>query len=270
MKSTFQAHEEGTEYKLNINGLMTVVTVSNTEMLTYIEPLFERWTDVYRKKHKRIIIFLAAAPGSGKSTFASLLENVSKTVGNYEAVQSLGVDGFHYYCDHLNTHTCRKNGKDVLMASVKGSPETFDVPRLHDFLIHLQQEDTVMWPHYSRIIHDPEEEKIKVSANIVIIEGNYLLLNTEPWHSLLPFSDESIYLQVDESILKRRLISRKISGGLSFEQASIWYEQSDSANIQQVIHCSLPSDIVIQMNESGSITRLTCHNTKGFPPKKEL
>lgn len=76
------------------------------------------------------------------------------------------MDGFHYYMKELDKMNLRKE---------KGSPRTFNVEKLKQKIIQTKKEDCY-WPYYSRKLHDPIENQIFVHSEIIIIEGNYLLL----------------------------------------------------------------------------------------------
>lgn len=75
------------------------------------------------------------------------------------------------------------------------------------------------WPQYDRQKHDPVEDALHVTAPLVIVEGNWLLLDDEKWQELASFCDFSIFIHAPAQILRERLISRKIAGGLSRQEA---------------------------------------------------
>lgn len=56
------------EYLLNINGFeMNVSYVERTIEEVFL-PLLREWTELQEEKQKRILIFLSAPPGTGKSS----------------------------------------------------------------------------------------------------------------------------------------------------------------------------------------------------------
>ncbi len=224
------------EYNFIING-QEVKAIYSNEFIDYLKLLIQKWKSI--KSNDRIIIFLAGVPGSGKSTIAHLIEYLSNN-----EIQALGMDGFHHYQSYILSHTVNVDGKEVPMKNVKGSPESFDYDRFLSFIKKVKYEN-VWWPFYNRIIHDVEDNKIYVNKKIVVIEGNYLLLNEKPWNELIQYCDESIYIDTNKEYVKERLISRKAKGGYSIEEAIIFYENSDGRNLDRVINHRLNSNHII-------------------------
>lgn len=178
---------------------------------------------------RRMIVFLAAPPASGKSTLAAMLQHLSETEEGLLPVQALGIDGYHYAAAYLETHTVLRNGVLVPMKRVKGAPDTFDTASLGRALDGIRASDG-MWNAYSRVTHDIVPNAIRVTAPIVLVEGNWLLLEREPW-TKLP-RDRTVFLRGDLSLLKDRLVARKIRGGLSPEEAEAFYRETDGPNVE--------------------------------------
>ena len=130
--------------------------------------------------------------------------------------------------------------KKVPMKQVKGCPETYDTEKkLRQKLEKIKIED-ILWPIYDRNLHDVVEDQIKVTKDIILIEGNWLLLKQEPWKSMQQYADYKILILAEEEMLKERLISRKEKGGLTREEAVAWYQNSDSKNVTRVLKRFLP------------------------------
>lgn len=72
---------------------------------------------------------------------------------------------------------------------------------------------------YDRQKHDPVEDVLHVTAPLVIVEGNWLLLDDEKWCQLAQFCDFSIFIKAPASALRERLVGRKLAGGLSLADA---------------------------------------------------
>ena len=211
--------------KFIVNGNEVNAYYSSNDINDVLIPLLQRWVHLYETKKRRVIVYLAACPGSGKSTLALFLEELFKSLNASCTFQTIGMDGFHFYNDYLKKH-------DLL--NEKGSRNTFDVEKLKSYILKTKEEDC-FWPIYSRMVHDPIENQVYIHSDIVLIEGNYLLSKDAPWNELLPLCDDSVFLHVDPSILKERLIKRKsLSVGLN--KAIHFYKQSDSKNIQYVLN----------------------------------
>ena len=172
--------------------------------------------------------------------------------------QAVGMDGFHHTNTYLDRHTLDcPDGKSVSLRSIKGAPETFDVEgfarALHETRV---SSGPVQWPAYSRVAHDVVADGPIVSAPIVIVEGNYLLLDESPWRDLAELCDLSIFVEADEAMLRERLVARKMRGGLSRTEAERFFEQSDGKNVRRVLARRCPADIAITLDSSGRMRRL--------------
>lgn len=97
------------------------------------------------------------------------------------------------------------------------------------------------------MVHNPIENQVYIQSDIVLIEGNYLLSKDAPWNELLPLCDDSVFLNVDPSILKERLIKRK-SLSIGLDKAIHFYGQSDSKNIQYVLNSKQCPNIEIELS----------------------
>ena len=166
--------------------------------------------------------------------------------------QALGLDGFHYHQDYILSHTVTlEDGRVLPMKQVKGSPETYDVPHFAEKLRALRQGDP-LWPVYDRRLHDVVEEQTPVTAPIVLIEGNWLLLQEGGWKELSQMADYTIFIRAEEALLRERLIGRKMQGGLSREQAEAFYQTGDGVNVRRVLAASGPADLTLRMEADGS------------------
>ena len=206
----------------------------------------------------RTVVFLAAPPGAGKSTLAAVLERLAQSQPGMPRVQAVGMDGFHHTNAYLDCHTLDcPDGKPVPLRSIKGAPETFDVEGLARALHETRvSSDSVHWPAYSRVAHDVVADGPLVSAPIVIVEGNYLLLDESPWRDLAELCDLSIFVEADEAMLRERLVARKVHGGLARTEAERFFEQSDGKNVRRVLAHRCPADITLTLDSSGRMRRL--------------
>lgn len=212
------------EYVFNVNGQFVHAKYAQEDVNSIFIPLLEKLSAMQKRKNKRIFVYLVAPPGCGKSTLSLFLEYLSQTADNLVRLQAVGMDGFHYSNAYLKEHQ---------LMDQKGSPATFDVNHLMDKL-KKSSEKEIIWPLYDRKIHDVVEQGILVNQKIILLEGNYLLLEEEPWIQLKQFCDYSIFIDADKKMLKDRLIERKIRGGMNSLDAIHFYERSDVHNIDRV------------------------------------
>lgn len=247
--------KEWKEYLFKVNGFeMTAIYNEDTIQKVFL-PLLKQLQQLQKEKKRRIIVFMAAPPAVGKTTLCEFLEHLSKQDQELTDIQSLGLDGFHYHSDYINSHDAVVLGEKVPMKQVKGCPETYDTEKLRQKLEKIKTED-ILWPIYDRNLHDVVEDQIKVEKNIILIEGNWLLLKEEPWKTMQQYADYKILILAEEEMLKERLISRKEKGGLSREEAVAWYQNSDSKNVKRVLKDSLKGDLLLKVEEDNDYIKM--------------
>ena len=239
-------------YSFLVNGMRVEARYRLETVQEVFLPLLRRLTVLQREKGKRLIIFLAAAPGVGKTTLSLFWQALSQQTEGIEPLQAIGIDGFHHHQDYLLSHTGVVYGKEVQLVEVKGAPETYDLDKLRAKLALLCTEREVLWPIYDRqSLHDVVEDQVKVAGDIVLLEGNWLLLQDPGWRDLKQFCDLSVYIDAQESLLRDRLIQRKINGGSTPEQAAAFYERADGKNVRRVCAHSQPADVTFTLLPDG-------------------
>lgn len=205
-------------------------------------PFLHELTSLRMTLDRKVIAYLVGAPGSGKSTLANFLEQLSRERKNeVDTIRALPMDGYHFSAAYMNITTVERDGEQILMRDIKGAPETFDVDLLVDKIREVRQEGTD-WNIYDRKIHDVLPDYWSVEDEILLIEGNYLLLKDTGWTTVRTLMDYSVFLDVPKEILRPRLINRKIEGGLSPEAAEKFFDFSDARNIERVINNSAQAD----------------------------
>jgi pantothenate kinase len=185
----------------------------------------------------RFMVGIAGAPASGKSTLAEHLRDALITAGETAIV--VPMDGFHYDDAILNARGHRTR---------KGAPHTFDVAGFEVLLKRIKaRESDIAIPVFDRSM-----ELARAGADIVddktrfiIVEGNYLLLNREPWNRLKPLFDFTVYLNVPFEKLEQRLINRWLGFGFDMDYAKNWIASNDTLNIREVINNSASADLTI-------------------------
>jgi len=224
---------------LCINGFEYEAFFDDAFVESALRPLLLRLTEMQRQANRRLIVLLAAPPGVGKSTLAAAMDHLAAETPGCARIQSVGLDGFHYPQKHLI---------DRGLASVKGSPQTFNAEALREKLRLAARQD-VLWPLYDRRLHDVVPDAIPVAAPVLLVEGNWLLLRNEPWSSLP--RDLSVFIEADAASVRTRLIERKIRGGLSPAEAEAFVDRSDIPNVNTCLQESLAGDIRWKMDADG-------------------
>jgi hypothetical protein len=136
----------------------------------------------------------------------------------------------------------------------KGAPETFDLQGLVAALRRLKAMQPFRWPVYDRTLHEPVEDRTPVKdEKVVVLEGNYLLLNRPGWSELADYAALTVMIRPRRrEALRQRVIQRHVRGGLTREQAEQKFARSDLANILLVEEHSRPADIVLLQSAGGS------------------
>ena len=241
-------------YEMIVNGLPQKIRYNADTVEHLFLPLLRRLTEMQRAEARRILVFLAAPPATGKSTLAQFLAQLSRTEEGLTPVQALGMDGFHYPNRYLAAHTILRDGEKIPLTSIKGAPETFDVPALAAKL-GAAREESVTFPVYDRRIHDVVPDAVTADAPILLIEGNWLLLDEEPWRDLCSLADYRLRIDAAPELLRGRLIARKVQGGSTTEDAVAFYEASDAPNILRFAAHVGAADEIWRMTADGDFER---------------
>ena len=171
-------------------------------------------------------IGLAGAPGSGKSTLANLLITRLK-----EILVVIPLDGYHYYRSELGQ---MKNSSQAYLR--RGSPFTFNSQKFYSDLAKAHKSRTGIFPSFDHHIKDPIENAIHLSTDhkIILVEGNYLLLNSEPWYSIRKLFDETWLLDIPIEVSNDRVAKRHVSTGMTEYQALERVRQNDDINAKLI------------------------------------
>ena len=173
----------------------------------------------------RALLGLVGPPGSGKSTLAAVLQAEFANVA-----QVVPMDGFH-----LANVELERLGRRAR----KGAPDTFDsagyVALLRRLLV--QDDDEVVYaPEFRREIEEPIANALPIHARtqLVITEGNYLLLDEGPWASVKGLLDEIWYVDVPEEARLHQLTRRHEQFGRTPEDAAAWVAATDEPNARLI------------------------------------
>jgi pantothenate kinase len=184
----------------------------------------------------RYIVAIAGSPGAGKSTLAEGLLAALEARAPGRAVL-VPMDGYHLDNAVLG-------GRGLLPR--KGAPETFDVAGLTRDLERIRQGGAdVAVPVFDRGL-DLARAGARVVAPehaIVLVEGNYLLLDEPPWSGLAPLFDLTLLIDVPPEELRRRLVARWLHHGLDLAAAEARAEGNDLANAALVTSRSRRPDL---------------------------
>lgn len=187
-------------------------------------------------RETRKMIAVVGAPGAGKSTISAPLMAGLAKAGARAAV--IPMDGYH-----LDDRILGPRGD----LPRKGAPQTYDVGGFRAMIDRVARGDTVYIPVFdrSREIAIAGAEEIGAEIDTVVVEGNYLLLQDGDWAGIADRWDISLFLDVPEEVLERRLMARWRDLGMSEDQARSKVAGNDLINMRTVLDRSAPADITV-------------------------
>jgi len=195
-----------------------------------------------RKENQRLIVAIAGAPGSGKSTVA---REVARRLTEQKCPSVVvPMDGFH-----LDNAVLEDNGT----RPYKGAPDTFDIHGFIRLIKALRDGVDVYAPIFDRPRDIAIAAAIAVPAQmpVVIVEGNYLMFDADGWRDLAPLWDVTVRLDVPLPELRARLIHRWLSLNYTRAVATRRAERNDIPNAQAVIDFALPCDVTLDGKPTG-------------------
>ena len=189
----------------------------------------------------RTILGIAGAPAAGKSTLA---ERLTSDLGPRAAL--LPMDGYHLSNEVLISLGSRRR---------KGAADTFDAAGYAALLRRLRQDhgeapETVYAPRFHREIEESIAAEISIGPDIelIVTEGNYLLLPQGPWSVVRPLLDEAWYIDIEDETRMHRLIRRHVEFGKSSEEAYDWAHGTDQTNATLISSTAPHADLIVRLS----------------------
>lgn len=198
--------------------------------------LLKQIADLPRHAQTRHLVAIAGAPGSGKSTLADQLADALRAAG--QSVSVVPMDGFH-----LDNAILQARG----MLHRKGAPETFDAAGFARMIDALTQRQDVVIPTFDRArdIAIAGARIVPADADVIVVEGNYLLFDDPAWAPLADLWSLSVRLDVPFDVLRARLVQRWLDNGYDAEAAEQKAEGNDLANARRILDHALDADVVL-------------------------
>ena len=177
----------------------------------------------YSSSH-RFLIAVVGSPGSGKSYLAERLPSELNELLDRSVATSFAMDAYHLHNDILQAQGILPH---------KGCHFTFDVEAFSKILLDIKEKLlNINCPIYDRSLHNPTPNAKIISAShrIVVVEGNYLLLDIHPWQLLKHLFNYTIFIEVDDLIQYERLLARHTASGKSKKEAVAKISRTDLPN----------------------------------------
>jgi pantothenate kinase len=207
-----------------------------------LEPLLQRLVALLPEAGEpRRVVGIAGPPGAGKTT---LVEGVLAAAAADQRLRGriahLPMDGFHL----TNAVLDRLGRRDR-----KGAPDTFDARAYAAVLAAVREvpRRVVTAPAFDHAVGEPEPDALTVptDADLVLTEGNYLLLDDPQWHAVRASLDESWFCALGDDVRQHRLVRRHVAAGRDPDDATAWVHRSDEANARLVAQGAALADVVL-------------------------
>lgn len=199
----------------------------------------------------RIIVTISGIPGSGKTTLANAVASALNSAPTSSEAPSrlktvvVSMDGFHLPRSQLDEEGLRR----------RGAPHTFNADAVVALVADLRMSTyrpmpDIMAPSFDHAIKDPIMNDVVIprSTNIIILEGNYLLLKESPWNTIQDLVNESWLLECTFEVAEERLARRHLAAGIvdNIEDGLDRVRLNDQPNGQYLLENGLEQTITIQ------------------------
>lgn len=208
-------------------------------------------------RDRRRLIALAGPPGAGKSYLAQALVDRLEAAAPGRAAL-LAMDGFHY--DDAVLEALGRRAR-------KGAPDTFDAAGLAAALERLRAVRPAPIPALRVVpasardpnaaiavpVFDRAQELARAGAaliwpeaDLIVVEGNYLLQTAAPWDAVAAQFDLRIFIDVPEPVLRARLERRWRDLGLAPAAVAAKVEGNDLPNGRTLRAAAGRADFVLK------------------------
>ena len=139
------------------------------------------------------------------------------------------------YCD-FNTYTAGELGG-------------FDVDGYVSALRRVRDRSVdVVVPRFDRMLEAAIAGSIRIATTteLVVTEGNYLLLQDDPWRAVRPLLDEAWLIEADPVERVEQLVSRHVHHGRDRAAAEAWVHEVDEVNARLITERSIAIDLVVR------------------------
>ncbi|KAI1735457.1 P-loop containing nucleoside triphosphate hydrolase protein [Xylaria scruposa] len=199
-------------------------------------------------ENRRFMIAIGGIPGSGKTTLSQIVTqalNARHASLHPEVREAVPIaafvpmDGYHLTRAQLSAMP----DPDTAHAR-RGAEFTFDGASFLALVKALREpltasSGTIFAPSFDHAVKDPKENDIAIQPGhrIVVFEGNYVVLDKQPWSEAAEFMDERWFVDVDFDVARRRLVARHVKAGIAKDEdaARKRADENDLVNGKQIV-----------------------------------
>ncbi|KAJ5123758.1 hypothetical protein N7448_009855 [Penicillium atrosanguineum] len=219
------------------------------------------WQKASSHPKLRYLVAIAGVPGSGKTTTAEAVVRQLNAAHKVHA-SLLSMDGFHLPRADLDK---LPNSTEAYVR--RGAPWTFDVARFVGFVGRLRiwadktplaapysgiwtENEVIRAPTFDHKAKDPVDNGMVITPDIsiIIVEGNYLLLDEPGWRDLAELVDFKVFVDTDLQEARERTAKRHVHAGIekSLEDGYRRVDSNDYLNGVSIRGKLLAPDMVIK------------------------
>ncbi|MCA9359613.1 hypothetical protein KC850_01075 [Candidatus Kaiserbacteria bacterium] len=221
--------------EVNVTEQMVDISSLTKKQTNYYKHLARELEDKYNEIGKGRQVFTLSGPaGSGKSVVSAILNHLYSLEASFIFV-NIGLDAFHFENAYL---------ADKKLLDAKGRFDTYDTVKLFDKMLTFKAGQPVLFPYYSREIHNPIEDTLQVTKSnvLLLLEGQWLLRDSDDWSKVRELSSFNLYVQGSIEDMRENVIRRHIVGGRTTDEAMNFYAQNDLSNTELVMSSSVTPD----------------------------
>jgi pantothenate kinase len=193
-----------------------------------------------QKRGGRRLLGITGPPGAGKSTVAAAVVQALQ-----ERALLVPMDGFHLADAVLD---------DLGRRDRKGAPDTFDAAGFLHLLRRVRDchDDVVYAPAFVREQEQAIAGALAVPRDVplVVVEGNYLLLDEGPFAHVRALLSETWYLDLDPGTRVERHVARHVQHGRTTTAAQRWVADTDEQNARLIEGTRSRADLVVRLGMS--------------------
>jgi len=196
----------------------------------------------------RLLIAVARPPGSGKTTSTTAIAAIINEKSPSTLVATVvSMDGYHRPHSYLGNLPNR--GEAYIW---RGALWTFDSVAIVNLVRRLRtQEEDIYAPTFDHATKDLVANGLCIPATtkIILLEGNYLLVDKKAWNEIKTIVDTCWLVTLDQEVARQRVARRHVASGIEndMESALARVDRNDTLNGVYIMeHSRQAADVIIE------------------------